>query len=784
MRPRRILDVTMATLAGVAMAIVLAAFSLARIAERPSLPGTQPDPRFVTLMSVSHGSDFSDGGSVRYASIARWVLPPDQPITATATQRRMAYPHGAEDRVKLGIFSGPMFESLGVRLIGRPPSQPDLETSLRGTGGVPLEMAVSERTAKRWFGQDIASALDQTVEVDSMLARMGVEPVSFRISAVFDDAFPGPSSTTHAEVWIPLNSWPDVMVPSHQSELMQSLPVRFVGAFAGTDIPAMEARIGLHMLDDRDGKSMRILALPGLGIEGHSRLIYARWAQSLLWFAGALFLMLGAFVLTMRPFELARRRGEDETRAAFGEDGQRWWRRHHRQSIGIVVLTAASCAITLVAGYALAHRFDVPFVQAIRAIPDHLASWLAICTFAALIGWMPLILHRIRRGDSGTSERRLMTGARAMIIVTLSGVAILSAAATAHILALNRLADRDLGFDSHAISFALRAKSGKDGQLPTNFDSRDATTLLAEFAELGVAAATATPVERVATVQGTHRLLGAPTQTLFAVNFVSANYFDVLSVRTDSRCGPFDRFAPNQALFNAEFARQFQLNPSVTEGLQLSTPGVNGEIALCGIVPNIQLDDVRADPRPTIYLPLKRLGDLGALIATADTPAKHLTAIETALYDHASDIAFARWRPLTDQIAEQLQDERALSRIGLISSSLALVLGIAICAFATLSAAELMARALAIRSALGASRRRLLLLLFFPAQPKVRLAAILLLAIACLGALRQFEFEAPDLSLSLLAASLAVVACVATGLAFVMRSVSETRLRDWLANRT
>lgn len=781
---RRILDVTMVALAGVAMAIVLVAFALARIAASPSLPGTRPDPRFATLISVSQGSDFSDGGSIRYASVARWVLPPDQPITAMATQRRVTRPNGAEDRVKLGIFSGPMFEGLGVRMIGHPPAQPDLNTALQGDGGTPLEMAVSERVAKRWFGPNFASALDQPIKVDSLLASMGFEPVTVRISSVFDDAFAGPSSATQADVWIPLNAWPDIVVPSHQSELLQTLPVRFVGALAGTDMTALETRTGLQMQNDRDGKFMRLRALPGLGVEGLSRLVYARWAQSLQWFAGALFVMLGAFVMTMRTFELTRRRGEDETRAALGENGRRWWRRQHRHSVGIVALVAASCAITLVAVYALTDRLNVPFVGAILAIHVHWASWLMIGALVTLIGCVPLVLHRMRRVDSGAAERRLMAGARAMIVVTLCVVAALAAAATAHILGLQRIADRDLGFDANAFSLASRTESPGEGRLPISFDNRDATTLLTELAELGVAAATANPIERVATVQGNHRFQGTPAQTLFGVNFVSANYFDVLNVRVDSRCGQFDQFAPTQALVNAAFVRQFQLNPSISEGLQLSTSGLNGDIALCGTVPNIQLDDVRADPRPTIYLPLKRLGDLGTLIAATDTPARHVAAIETAMRDHAPDIALARWRPLPDQIAEQLHDERTLSRIGLISSALALALGIAICAFATLSAATLMAHALAIRSALGATRQRLLFLLFFPTQPMVRLAAVVVLAITCVMALRRFSLEAPDLGLSMLFGLLAVVACIATVLAFVVGSVSEAQLRDRLANRT
>lgn len=781
---RRIVDVIMVTLAGVAMAVVLVAFSLARIAERPSLPGTRPDPRFATLISVSQGSEFSDGDSVRYASIARWVLPPDLPITAMSTRRRIVYPGGAEDRVKLGIFSGPMFEGLGVRIVGRPPSQPDLNTALQGSGGFPVEIAVSERLAKRWFGENYTSALDQSVQVESLLAPMGIEPVSFRISAVYDDAFSGPSSATQADVWIPLNSWPDIVVPSHQSELMKTLPVRFVGALAGNDIPAMEARTGLQVLNDPESKYMRLLALPGLGVEGHSRLVYARWALSLKWFAGALFLMLSACVLTMRTFDLMRRSGEDETRAALGESGRHWWQRQNRHSIEVVMLLTASCAISLALVYILTDRLDIPFTGAIRAIPSHLASWLATFTFVLLLGWVPLILHRIRRVNSGASERHLMTGARAMIVVTLCVVAVLAAAATAHILGLNRIADRNLGFDSNATSYASRTESPGEGRLPTNFDSRDATTLLAELNKLDVAAATANPIEQVATVQGTHRFRGPRTQTLLGVNFVSANYFDVLNVSANSRCGPFDRFAPNQALFNAAFARQFHLSPSGTEGLQLATPGLNGEIEYCGTVPDIQLDDVRASPRPTIYLPLKRLGDVGTLIAATNTLARHVTAIDAAIHDHAPDVVFARWRPIAQLISEQLQDERALSRIGVMSSILALALGIAISAFATLSAAELMARALAIRSALGATRHRLLLLLFFPAQPKARLTAIVLLLITCMMALRRFALELSDLWLSMLVASLAVVACIATGLTFVLRNVSEARLREKLANRS
>lgn len=529
MNRKHILARIMAASAGIALAAVMIAYSLSDLAAHPQLPGTNPNSKFTTLVSVGTSSDFSDGGSIRYESVENWILPPDVPVTAMATQRRISYANDSEDSVALGIYSGPLFDGLGVRIVGHPPFQSDFSTSLKGASAGPLEIAISERIASRWFGS-VDAAFDQIVKVDSLLAEMGTEPVEFRVSAVFDEAFEGPSSATQADVWIPLNSWPDVIVPGHQGELLRTLPIRFLGAMANDHVSALESRIRSRMLEDSEGRQKRLLALPGLGVEAHTRLVYARWAESLQWFAGALFLMLGTFVLSIRALELARRHIEDATRAALGENDHSWWQRQSMNSMHTLGIAFGSFTAAIGLVFVLSDRFALPMTKTILNIPTLPGSWLLIGSFVMLIGWVPLVLHRIRRKDSGVSELRLMRNARAIIAVTTCLVAALAAVSTASIIGLEKLADRNLGVDTTGLSVASRVDNSAVSRVPRSFDGRDAGPLLSELSMMDIAAARASPIDRVATIQGTHRFDGEPMSFLFGVNFVSANYFDVLGV--------------------------------------------------------------------------------------------------------------------------------------------------------------------------------------------------------------------------------------------------------------
>ena len=380
---------------------------------------------------------------------------------------------------------------------------------------------------------------------------------------------------------------------------------------------------------------------------------------------------------------------------------------------------------------------------------------------------------------------RIMRNARAIIVVTISLVATLAAVATASIVGLERLADRELGIDSRHLSSAERAGDSAVNRIPRSFDGRDAGPLLSELSMMGIAAARASPIDRVATIQGTHRFDGEPMSFLFGVNFVSANYFEVLGLPTESRCGAFHTFTHNQALFNAAFLRQFRLDPTdMNPGLKLSAPGLNSDILFCGSVPDAQFDDVRADPRPTIYLPLERLGDLGALISAKPKIDTQSNSLRSVLKELAPGVTFSPWQSMKERVAEQLSDEKSLTRTGLAAFGAALILGVAISVFAVLSVAELLSRSLAIRSALGAPRYRLLWLLFVPGRMATRLLSVVAIILICLAALRRFALEAPDLAFAMLGGLVAASLCISAGLLFVMRTVNEETLRNWLGNRS
>ncbi|MBK6728037.1 MAG: ABC transporter permease [Xanthomonadales bacterium] len=783
----RLLASSLAILSGVALAGVLVAFALARLAAHPSVPGTQPRADFVTLVPVGIGSEFSDGGHISYDSLAHWFPAPSQAVTAIATQRQVVRGDGSGERVAMGFFGGPLFEGLGVEVEGHIPAQPSLEASLAGPRPAQPELLVRRSLALRWFGSTRA-ALGQRVEIDTLVAPMTGERVTFAIAGVFDDDFAGPSAATQADVWIPLSTWPEMMMPAQQRQLMRSLPTEFIGALTGDGVVAMQSRLHAAMQASGSARDLRLLAMPGLGLEGSTRLVYARWARTLQLFAGGLGAMLLAFAFAMRWLDLANRESEDRTRAALGERASHWWRRNLRISAQQVAGTLVSTATALLfVHFASGSAGEGPLATAIDGIAGAPISWFVVGVFVLLLALAPLAAQRLQRrlGQGGAYAHPPLAVARMLIVLAISAVAALAAASALGVLQLEHLRERDLGFDAKRLSITERSSALSDSALSRMTDGRAATPLLADLAQLGIAAANAGPVQHPSLIQGSLARDGGTGEVqLLTVNFVSANYFDVIGLRAESHCGAFAAFAPTQAIANRAFLRKFDLHPGQPmPTLTLSLPGGESAITLCGSVADGQFDDVRADPRPTLYMPLQRLGDLGVLIASTRSSGNGGDALASVLDRHAHDIEWQPWQTLTARIETQLQDERMLSQSGLLALTLALALGIAVCAATVMTAAAMHARQLAIRAALGASRRRLLLHLFVPSSTTTQGIFAAVAAGSAWLALRQLDASGSDAWLSLAGAAAAAMTAVLAAMIFVARAVREERLRDWLADR-
>lgn len=100
-----------------------------------------------------------------------------------------------------------------------------------------------------------------------------------------------------------------------------------------------------------------------------------------------------------------------------------------------------------------------------------------------------------------------------------------------------------------------------------------------------------------------------------------------------------------------------------------------------------------------------------------------------------------------------------------------------------MTAAAMHARQLAIRAALGASRRRLLLHLFVPSSTTTQGIFAAVAAGSAWLALRQLDASGSDAWLSLAGAAAAAMTAVLAAMIFVARAIHEDRLRDWLADR-
>ena len=107
----------------------------------------------------------------------------------------------------------------------------------------------------------------------------------------------------------------------------------------------------------------------------------------------------------------------------------------------------------------------------------------------------------------------------------------------------------------------------------------------------------------------------------------------VLGIAVDRLCAPLGTHAERQVIVNAAFVRRYGVAdgslPTIMTA-QVPNAGAPVAFAICGVAADAQFLDTRASPLPTIYAPLTRIGNAGAVIGRGD-PTAPLARVEAAL---------------------------------------------------------------------------------------------------------------------------------------------------------
>jgi len=214
-----------------------------------------------------------------------------------------------------------------------------------------------------------------------------------------------------------------------------------------------------------------------------------------------------------------------------------------------------------------------------------------------------------------------------------------------------------------------------------------------------------------------------PQQRVTAGNLISAGWFDVFSAAIVSgrAISEADRAGTlNVAVVNQAFARQFlgnadPLGHTIRPDIPM-TPG-NRPLEIVGVVGNAWYRRLRDPIEPIVYLPLAQLdpaflsrglGSMNLAVRThagsAATIAKSVTA---AIRDVDGDLFFTV-RPLNDQLAASIAEERVLALLSGSLAALGLLLAIVGLYGITSYATSQRRKEIAVRMALGATPKSVL----------------------------------------------------------------------------
>lgn len=778
---------------GLALAAVVLACGLARHARAPVQSGTAPGTAFATATFSQPGAASGAREAISYAELGRIAASGvgGEWVTSLPLTRQVFVAGRSMGRQTLGWSTGPLFASLHVPLVGRAFPVRDLDAHLHGSAA--REIVLTEHAARAWFGS-VADAVGKTVEVEPI--GVGAESagnVAFVVVGVATSAFVGPSPDRGVVGWVPLGAWPGVVMPRSFEAALSQLRPEYLGIETRPDVETASA--ALDRLLSETASPLRATLSRGLGLTAQRRAVLATWSWMLLLNAIAVAAAFGAMHLSSRLVQLLGEETREAIRHALGETrSQRWWRRIRSELRVVLLLLVVACAAVLVA-WAVAPRLpDFPIRESIVALTQGRSILVIVGAFLASLAVAPLALSRLALGaPSLTAARRNLGAIRAssLALVGLSFAAVLLATGAAAVTfeRVRALLERNLGFQPAGTWYAeLRRDASGDHGFPATLDGRALATVAADAgagsADADIALASAPPVGAPQVVSATIGEAAASGSEMVSINFVTPSYFRVLGIAVDRLCAPLGTHAERQVIVNAAFVRRYGVAdgslPTIMTA-QVPNAGAPVAFAICGVAADAQFLDTRASPLPTIYAPLTRIGNAGAVIGRGD-PTAPLARVEAALAAALPEYHVKRARTMTRRIADDLRPDQALATMSQMISLLVVGLSIAMCVLTLTAAAAMLQKDVAVRWSLGSSRARLTTSLLFTPTPWSIAACVLVNSAAIMAIIALAPGQPAGAVVSTVGCAFLVAAsCVSAGMVVVARRFDDRALARALA---
>lgn len=689
--------------------------------------GPDPDVAYLTgEFAREPGTGRVSAASFPYPAFARFTQASDT-LTDLLASGRLAdvivSAGGHGDLADVELVSGSYFGALGVRaVLGRVIAPADDRA-----GSTQVAMLSHEYWQRR-FGRD-SGVVGTTITIQATpFTIVGVAPAGFRgtmqLGSSFDVAVPLSAVTALA---------PDRPYLSHPKWYW----LQVMGRLKPTASQA-QARNELNALMRESGDSAPDRPQIAL-VPGHQGLQRARDEQRmpvrlLTAIAGFVLLLSCASVAALLVSRAEARTREFSVRKALGATRWQIMRQPLAEGVAYALLGAG-------AGFLLAHWTKHLVIAGLMPGSDIAVEFDAAVTFflvsialatgivSGLIPGLRAARSRSREVTIGivqTSPRRAVGGV--LLIVQVSVAVVLAIGATLLVKSFLNLGRSDVGFAPESVQLfkvQFPADTAKEQGLSRRVQQR--LRRLPGVRAVGISAHhqidDRTDRWRIS-LPGNASSAAVASQTY--VNRVGGDFFAAMGIPL--RWGRLP--APDEArdgalpvVINEAFARTF-----LRDREPLGT-SVDGHV-IVGVVADTKYGSVRDPAPPTMFVPFS--GDPGRSISVqlqTDAPAATLAPlIRQAVEEVASGAAVYGLMTGEEQIESALQRERFLARTTTMFGGLALLVATLAVFGSTASAVNLRTRELAIRMALGARPRAVLMLV-------TRDAAALAITGAALGAL-------------------------------------------------
>jgi len=600
--------------------------------------------------------------------------------------------------------SGGFFDVLGVQpLIGRTFTKVD---DARGGGpDGPVAVIGYDFWQKRFGGA--ADVVGKTLTLSRK---------TFTIIGVLPPRFMGPEIGWSADVIIPLSAnavlggaanildvraawWLDVMARLKPGQTMEQATL----ALRGIQPVVHDAAVPLDWPKEEQNNFLKqpFTLIRASNGESNLREQFQRPLIILLVVVGLVLVIACANIANLLIARATARRHELSVRLALGATRWRLARQLLIESLALAAAGAVGGLVVAQWGSRLLVRQLTTMTS--RVTLDLAIDWriliftTAVATLTALLfGLVPAMgVGRIvpsealkERGRGPSGDARL--GVRNMLVVAqvaLSLALVVGAGLFVHTFA--SLATRNPGFDPAPLIIVrtnvARSQVPREGRLDLFERLRQGAASVPGVAS--VAASVVTPVGNVRW----NTLIDAPDgltlprdKRVSWLNAVTPGWFATYGVHLKSGrdLNEHDRAGgPPVAVVDETFARRFfpgVADPVGRHVLRDVPPAGKESIEIVGLVEDTVYSSLRAQPTPTMYLPLAQSDERGAEIALTvraqnGTQAQLSRALTTSLLNVDGAVALT-FRPLSDQLGASLRQERLVAMLAGFFGALALVL--------------------------------------------------------------------------------------------------------------